>query len=206
MFHWKIIIVLILLQILFFFFNLYFEKKDKEKNPDIQVEEETKFCITSDMKDFIMNWIKYTQNMFSYSQAIIKENEDVKKYYNDLINTKNNLNELFSKFNKKYSSQFENLLNDQIDIKTDLCNAVLQNNQTEIKEYSNELINNTKELGDLFSEIKKDKANELKLKGAMISHTDKYIKSMKLVKKVDNDELGRELVLGSIDTAKLLFI
>jgi len=206
MLHWKIIIVLIILQILSFFFNLYFEKKDKEINHDVGIEEETKFCITSDMKDFIMYWIKYTQNMFSYSQAIIKENNNLKIYYNDLINTKNNLIKLFSKLNKNYSSQFENLLNDQIEIKKDLCYAVLQNNQKEIKEYSEELTNNTKELGDLFSEIKKDKANDLKLKGAMNSHADKYIKSIKLVKKVDNDELGRELVLGSIDTAKLLFV
>lgn len=206
MFQWKIIVILIILQIMSFFFNLYFEKKEKEKEPDVQVEEEKSICITNDMKDFIMQWIKYAQNMFSYSQAIIKQNSDAKKYYNDLINTKDNLIRLFSKLNKKYSSQFENLINDQIDIKTDLCNAVLQNNQAEIKVYSDELINNTKELADLFSEIKKDKANELKLKEIMNSHTDKYIKSMKLVKKVDNDELGRELVLGSIDTAKLLFI
>ena len=206
MFHWKIIIVLIVLQIMSFFFNLYFKKKDKEIDSDIGVEEEKSICITNDMKDFIMHWIKYAQNMFSYSQAIIKQNSDVKKYYNDLINTKDNLIRLFSKLNKKYSSQFDNLINDQIDIKTDLCNAVLQNNQAEIKVYSDELINNTKELADLFSEIKKDKANELKLKETMNSHTDKYIKSMKLVKKIDNDELGRELVLGSIDTAKLLFI
>ena len=206
MFHWKIIIVLIILQILSFFFNLYYEKKDKEINHDVEIEEETKVCISSDMKDFIMYWIKYTQNMFSYSQAIIKENNNIKLYYNDLTNTKNNLIKLFSKLNKNYSSQFENLLNDQIEIKKDLCYAVLQNNQKEIKEYSEELTNNTKELGNLFSEIKKDKANDLKLKGAMNSHADKYIKSMKLVKKVDNDELGRELVLGSIDTAKLLFV
>ena len=40
----------------------------------------------------------------------------------------------------------------------------------------------------------------------MNNHEQLYIKTMSNIKKINNDELQRELVLGSIDTVKLLFI
>lgn len=203
MFEWKIIIILIILQVLSFIFNLYYEKKEKDNNIE---PEDKNICITPLMKDFLMIWIKYSQNIFTYSSAIIKESSNINEYYDELNKTKENLINIFSKINNKYGKQFENLINNQVDIKTDLCYAILNQDKEKIKEYSEELTENTNQMGILFSEIKKDKMNDLNLKKTMNSNTNKYIKSLKFVKKADNDELSRELVLGSIDIAKLLFI
>lgn len=206
MFHWKIIFYLIILKILsFVFMHYYYTNSYKNNNVDIE-QEEQKVCLTPLVRDFMMCWIKFTMDMINYSRSILKKKPEQSQYYADLENTKNELIDLFEKIHKQHSNKFANLINNQILIKIDLCNAVLNKNNTEINKYSEELTDNTNKLSSLFSELKKNKEDDLKLKEIMNSHSDKYMKSLHFINKAGGEELSRELVLGSIETVRLLFV
>jgi hypothetical protein len=203
MFHWKIIITLIILQILSLIFTHLYEKKDDS----VEIEQEKKdICINPITRDFILSWIRFTVNMINYSRSIIKESEDVNNYYSQLQKTKDDLINSFSKIYSKYADEFKDLINKQISIKTDLCDSIVDKEQDNVKKFSEELSENTNNLTMLFIKIKNNKDDDLKLKQTMTKHTNTYIKSLSFAKKASGDELDRELVLGSLDTAKLLFI
>jgi hypothetical protein len=214
MFHWKIIILLIIIKILSLILSQYYTNKHVNKiltDKDYihaDSEEETNICITPEIKDFLMCWVKYTVEMVNYSRAILSKNLEHNKYYDDLEKTKDNLVNLFSKIHNENVEEFKKLINEQISLKIDLCNAILYNDETEINNYSESLVKNTDDLSDFFNQLKHNrdiKDNNNKLKNTMNAHTSKYIKSMHFINKAGNDEITRELVLGSLDTAKLLF-
>lgn len=215
MFHWKIIILIIVLKILSFIFSQYYtdnhvNKILKQKGhivTEIEQEEEgnAKICITPVIKDFLLYWIKYAIEMVNYSRTILSKKSQHNEIYYDLEKTKDGLVDLFSKIHKEYSEEFKKLINEQIFLKINLCNAILYNDTSNVNIYSEELVKNTNNLSDLFNQLKKNKENDNKLKDTMNTQTSKYIESMHLINKAGNDEITRELVLGSLDTAKLLF-
>ena len=213
MFHWKVIILIIIIKILSFILSQYYTNnhvnkvlnKENSKNT-INVETEEKdICITPVIKDFTICWVKFSVEMINYSRSILSKSPDHNTYYLNLEATKDELTNLFSKIYSKNTDEFKNLINEQMSLKIELCNAILYKDNENIDQYSKELVKNTQKLSDLFNKLKKNKEDDVKLKDAMDSHTSKYIKSMHFINKAGNDELSRELVLGSIDSAKLLF-
>ena len=111
-------------------------------------------------------------------------------------------NDLYN--NSDQTDKFKNIINQQISLKLSLCYAIKNENKEKILSYSELLTTNTHQLGTLLGEIKKNKENELELKKSLTSHTNLYIKSLRVMKNATNIELTRELVLGSIETIKLL--
>jgi hypothetical protein len=221
MIHWKIIIIIIIIKILSLVIGFYTsdkkptlyidnenenEHKNEYENKNEYVEMENKKCLSPAIRDFIICWIKFTIEIIDYSKAIIKKEPNEEKYYNSLEKTKNELINLFYKIYKEFGDKFKYLINKEIIYKIALCKAVVYNNSINIIKYSQELKTNTMELINLFIEIQKNKQDQEKLKTTMKSHNETYIKSVQRMKHITNEELTRELVLGSMDTIKLLFI
>jgi hypothetical protein len=204
MIHWKIIIILLIIKILSLI--IAHANTNTQANTMPYLESEQKTCITETEKNFMLTWIRYTVYTVELSKAIINKNKNESEYYNNLESTKDLLIKLFYELHKDEGDQFKDLINKQVFYKINLCKSVVDKNSQATTDYSNKLIVNTHELGKLFSKIKTDKLNALKLSSSLNSHTDKYIKSFGVINKISSDELGRELVLGSIDTAKMLFI
>lgn len=192
MFHWKIIIILIIIQIIFY---TNFNKQT----------ENTKNCISLSIMNFTILWIKFNITLIDYSKSIIKKNTDIVTLHNKTLNLRNELIETFNKIFDNITI-FENLINNQIIIKTNLCICININKQDEVKKYSEKLTENNNKLIKLFLMIKNNKINNEELVNTMNNHNKLYIKSMTHIKKIDGDELQRELVIGSIDTVKMLFI
>jgi hypothetical protein len=192
MFHWRIIIILIIIQIIFFIYNY----KQIPQN---------KTCINSFIIDFALLWIEFNITLIDYSKSIIKKNTNIVLLHNKTLEIKN---KLLNIFNKMYPNidNFENLINNEIIIKTNLCISINIDDQDAIKEYSKQLAENNKKIINIFIKIKNNKTNDKEFKKLMNNHEQLYIKTMSNIKKINNDELQRELVLGSIDTVKLLFI
>ena len=211
MMHWKIIIIIIIIKILSLVIEFYTSDKkntlhiDNENNNEY-VEIENKKCLSPDISDFMMCWIKFTIEIIDYSKAIIKKEPEQDKKYNSLETTKNELINLFYKIYKEFGDKFKYLINQEISYKISLCKAVVYNDSSNILKYSQELRTNNMELINLFIEIQKNKQEQEKLKSTMNSHNNTYIKSVQEMKHITNEELTRELVLGSMDTIKLLFI
>jgi hypothetical protein len=213
MFHWKIIIALIIIKILSLIIAQFYSTKSNTshtyyqyKLEQAEAEAENRVCVTPAMRDFMMSCVKYAIDMCNYSESIIKKYPNEQIYYNNLEKTKNNMISLFFEINNEKGDIFEDLINEQISIKINLCNSVVNNNQNLTTQYSQDLKTNTEKLGNLFIELKKNKQEKSNLKIAMNSHTETYIKSVGLMKKATNTELDRELILGSIESAKLLFV
>lgn len=194
MFHWKIIIILAIIQIIFNIYNYKQTDTPKENN-----------CINSSIINLTLLWIKFSITLIDYSKSIIKNNANIVLMHNKTIEMRD---KLFETFNKIYhnTQNFEKIINNQIIIKTNLCISINMDNKDKIKEYTEKLTENNKKLINFFSTIKNNKANNDELTKTINNHNELYIKSMSNIKKIDNDELQRELVIGSIDTAKILFI
>lgn len=207
MFHWKIIIILLIIKILsLIIVHIHISKISENTTINSEIESKQNTCITETQKNFMLSWIRYTIYTVELSKAIIEKNPSQSEYYTNLTNTTNQLIDIFTQLHKNEAPQFKDLINKQVFYKINLCKSVVDKNTKSTSEYSNNLINNTHELGKLFTKIKKDKINALKLSESLNSHTNKYIKSFGLMKKVSTDELTRELVLGSLETAKMFFI
>lgn len=202
---WKIIFLIVIIKIISLILTNYYNKKHLS-SIDINTESEHKICITPIVKNFMFCWIKFTIVMINYSKSIILKYSEQYKYYTELEKTKNKLINLFGQLHANSTADFILLINNQILIKIDLCNGILHDDKTEINEYSQELIENTNELINLFIKIKQDKESNNKLQQTMNAHTLTYIKSVKFIKNTTTDELSKELIFGSIDTVKLLFI
>lgn len=205
MFTWKFIFLIVIIKIISLILTNYYTKKHPN-SIDINTEAEHRICITPIVKNFMFCWIKFTVEMINYSKSIILKYPEQDKYYTELEKTKNELINLFGQIHTNSTSDFESLINNQLLIKTDLCNSILNDNKTEINEYEQELVENTNELINLFIKIKQDKESDNKLQQTMKTHTQTYIKSVKFIKNATNDKFAKELIFGSIDTVKLLFI
>lgn len=212
MFHWKLIIIIIVIKILSFIIGRYYtNNKINELHTDYQhkiqqVESENKICISPAIRDFMMCWIKFTIEMIDYSKAIINKYPDEDVYYNNLEKTKDELISLFYKIHEELGDKFKYLINQQIIYKINLCYANVYNDKDNIAKYSTDLKANTLQLGNFFVQIKKNNQDQEKLKSTMNSHTNAYIKSVGVMKKVTDSELTREMIIGSMDTVKMLFV
>lgn len=213
MFELKIIILIIIIKILSFIISQYYTDKHVNKiltHSEKKPSQEQEICITPSIKDFMLCWIKFTIEIIDYSKAILSKDTKHTQYYSELETTKDELINIFSKIHKEYTGKFESLINEQISLKIDLCNAILYNDMTNISLYSQELTNNTNKLSDFFNQLKQnekvDTENIVRLKDTMSLHTDKYIKSIKFINKAGNEEIGRELIFGAFDSAKLMFV
>lgn len=212
MFHWKLIIIIIIIKILSFIIGHYYtNNKINELHTDYQhkierVENESKICISPAIRDFMMCWIKFTIEMIDYSKAIVNKYQDEDIYYNNLEKTKNELISLFYKIHESQGDKFKDLINQQIIYKINLCYANVYGDTDNISKYSTDLKTNTTELADFFVQIKKSNEDQEKLKTTMNSHTNAYIKSVGVMKKVTDSELTREMIIGSMQTVKMLFV
>jgi hypothetical protein len=212
MLHWKIIIILIMIKILSFIIGRYYtNNKINELHTDYQhkierVESEIKICISPTIRDFMMCWIKLTIEMIDYSKAIIDKYPDEDIYYNNLEKTKDELITLFYKIHKDQGDKFKYLINQQIIYKINLCYANVYNDIANVSKYSSDLKTNTEELANFFVQIKKSNQDQEKLKSTMDSHASAYIKSVGVMKKVTDSELTREMIIGSMETVKMLFV
>lgn len=225
MIHWKIILLLIIIKILSFILGNYYpppsinlnEKKIMDIKSNIgsnsinnSVEYETNptnICISPESQEFMFEWVRFTMVMIDYSKSIIR-NENTDPLYLLLEKSKDKLVELFDKIHQNINEQekFKQIMNKQIYYKMNLCIGVKINNQNKIKEYYEKLTSSNKQLEELFISIRKDKKNESQLTKSFSTHTNLYVKSLGVMKNVTDSELTRELVLGSIDTVKLLLI
>ena len=182
------------------------DESENKLESKLESKSENDFCMSPTARNFMICWIKYTIDTIDCSKAIIKKFPDFNNYHTNLENTKD---ELFVLFNDLYNNsdqtdKFKNIINQQISLKLSLCYAIKNENKEKILSYSELLTTNTHQLGTLLGEIKKNKENELELKKSLTSHTNLYIKSLRVMKNATNIELTRELVLGSIETIKLL--
>ena len=214
MFNWKIIIILIVLKVLSIIFAHYYvnneienQKKKHALGLKIEnIESENEICMSPTARNFMVCWMKYTIDVIDCSKAIIKNLPNFNNNHTNLENTKEELFMLFASLYKNTNQvdEFKNIINQQISLKLSLCYAIKDEDTQKIKFYSKSLMTNTHNLEILFNDIQKNKKNELELKKALTSHTNIYIKSLGEMKKATNIELTRELVLGSINTVKLL--
>jgi hypothetical protein len=236
MIHWKIILLLIIIKILSFGFahyytshsinlieskissisqpkiienpeNIYFKSNEFVES---EQSEKTKICISPKNQEFMFEWVRYTMVMIDFSRNIIRSKE-TDQLYLSLENSKDNLIKLFDEIHTNSSEQekFKQIMNNQIYYKINLCLGVKTNDSIKIKEYSDKLSENNKQLEKLFIVIRKNKQEktyESKLKNSIDSHTNLYIKSLGFMKKATDSELTRELVLGSIETVKLMLM
>jgi hypothetical protein len=211
MFELKIIILFIIIKILSFILSQYYT--DKHVNKILTYDEKNYtisniVCITPAITDFMIYWIKFTIEMIDYSKAILSKDTMATKYYIDLEKTRDELVNLFSKVHKDHVDNFKNLINEQISLKMNLCNAILYNDTTKVNIYSQKLVENTDKLSNFFNQFKQkvNVESKVKLQDKMSSQTDKYIKSIQFINKTNDNKIKREIVLGSIETVKLLFI
>ena len=226
MFNWNIIIILIVLKVLSIIFAHYYTNSEENKSKRnivqniknkyqeygesesiTEIKSENKICMSLPMRNFTLCWIKFTIDIVDYSKAIIKNLPNLNNYYKNLEKTKKELFTLFSTMNKdiNLTDKFKDIINQQIFFKLNLCYAIKNEDQMNILLNSSLLMKNSHELGILFSKIKTNKQNELELKESLTAHTNLYVKSVSVMKKTTDTELTRELVLGSIETVKLLF-
>ena len=192
-------VVLLILNILSFIFTKIY----KDKHNTNLVNNET-ICISPTIKDFIIYWIKFNIEIVTISNSIILKKVDYDNNFYKLENTKNILINLFNKIsNNAYGNKFQEIINEQIYLKLNLCKNILDNDELNTNTLSKKIIENSNNLTELFLEMNK---HNTEFKKIMSSHTDKYIKTMKFMNKTGDDEIGRELIYSSIDSAKLLFV
>jgi len=189
---------------------IYDKDNDANANPNANTNankdsDATNKCINKYQLDFIISWVKYTIDMQDCSKAIIA-NSNISSTYNNLEKSFNELISLFAKlYDNQYVIRLKDLINEQIFVKINLCIATKNNSQDLIKTYIEYLSDNICQLTNLFNEIRLDKLNT-GIKSGLQSHSNLYIKSIHTIKPIVNDEINRKIIIGSMETIKLLFV